>query len=75
LLEGCLYNWLKSADLEDGLAPGLTQKDTLELQGAKKNPIIRRDWSDAHLINSALDIHRDDPAFGYRFISDELGRY
>jgi transposase InsO family protein len=25
----------------------------------KKNPINRRDWSDAHLINSALDIHRD----------------
>jgi hypothetical protein len=41
----------------------------------KKNPITRRDWSDAHLINSALDIHCDDPAFGYRFISDELGRY
>lgn len=25
-----------------------------------------------HLINAALDIHRGDPAFGYRFIADEL---
>jgi transposase-like protein len=34
--EGCLHNWLARADLEDGLAPGLTQKDTLELREAKK---------------------------------------
>jgi transposase InsO family protein len=27
---------------------------------------------DAHLINAAADIHADDPAFGYRFIADEL---
>jgi transposase InsO family protein len=26
----------------------------------------------AHLVNAALDIHDDDPAFGYRFIVDEL---
>ena len=32
----------------------------------------QRDWDDAHLINAAADIHRDDPAFGYRFIADEL---
>jgi putative transposase len=38
----------------------------------KKNPLTTRDWSDAHLINAALDIHREDLAFGYRFISDEL---
>lgn len=31
-----------------------------------------RDWDDAHLINVAYDIHGDDPAFGYRFIADEL---
>ena len=36
------------------------------------NPVSQRDWDDAHLINAALDIHRDDPAFGYRFIADEL---
>jgi transposase InsO family protein len=36
------------------------------------NPVTQRDWDDAHLINAALDIHHDDPAFGYRFIADEL---
>jgi putative transposase len=34
--------------------------------------VSQRDWDDAHLINAALDIHADDPAFGYRFIADEL---
>jgi transposase InsO family protein len=35
-------------------------------------PVTDRDWADAHLINAALDIHHDDPGFGYRFIADEL---
>lgn len=35
-------------------------------------PVSRRDWDDAHLINAAIDVHADDPAFGYRFIADEL---
>ena len=35
-------------------------------------PVSDRDWNDAQLINSALDIHHDDPAFGYRFIADQL---
>jgi hypothetical protein len=34
----------------------------------RKNPVSRRGWDEAHLINAALDIHRDNPAFGYRFI-------
>jgi transposase InsO family protein len=38
----------------------------------KSNPVSQRDWDDAHLINAAYDIHADDPAFGYRFIADEL---
>jgi putative transposase len=38
----------------------------------KKQPVSRRDWDEAHLINAALDIHHDDPAFGYRFIADGL---
>jgi transposase InsO family protein len=38
----------------------------------RKHPVSERDWSDAHLINAAYDIHQDDPEFGYRFISDEL---
>jgi transposase InsO family protein len=40
--------------------------------GWRKSPVSRRDWDDAHLINAALDVHRDDPAFGYRLIADEL---
>ena len=35
-------------------------------------PVTDRDWADAHLINAAVDIHHDDPEFGYRFITDEL---
>ena len=38
------------------------------------SPICARDWDDAHLINLVMDIHHDDPAFGYRFITDELAR-
>jgi putative transposase len=38
----------------------------------KADPVSRRDWDDAHLINAAIDIHHDDPEFGYRFITDEL---
>ncbi|NWL31652.1 IS3 family transposase [Paenarthrobacter nitroguajacolicus] len=36
------------------------------------SPVTERDWVDAHLVNAAFDIHADDPAFGYRFIADEL---
>ena len=36
------------------------------------NPVSKRDWDEAQLINAAIDIHVDDPAFGYRFIADEL---
>jgi len=36
------------------------------------NPVTDREWADAHLINTAMDIHADDPAFGYRFIADQL---
>ena len=38
----------------------------------QKNSVLQRDWEDAHLTNAALDVHHDDPAFGYRFIADEL---
>ena len=38
----------------------------------KTDPVSQRDWDDAHLINAAIDIHHDDPEFGYRFIADEL---
>ena len=38
----------------------------------RSRPVTDRDWDDAHLINAAIDIHHDDPEFGYRFIADEL---
>lgn len=38
----------------------------------RKSPVTQRDYDDAHLINAAREIHGDDPAFGYRFIADEL---
>ena len=38
----------------------------------RRDPVTQRDWDNAHLINAARDIHGDDPAFGYRFIADEI---
>lgn len=38
----------------------------------RAKPISDRDYDDAHLINAAVDVHHDDPEFGYRFITDEL---
>jgi transposase InsO family protein len=38
----------------------------------RANPVSDRDWSDAHLVDAAREIHADDPVFGYRFIADEL---
>jgi len=35
-------------------------------------PVSDRDWADAHTINAIVDVHADDPEFGYRFIADEL---
>ena len=38
----------------------------------KRRPCSDRDWADAHITNAILDVHADDPEFGYRFIADEL---
>jgi transposase InsO family protein len=38
----------------------------------RAKPCSDRDFADAYLTNVAVDTHRDDPAFGYRFIADEL---
>ena len=37
-----------------------------------QDPVSQRDWDDAHLTNAAIDVQADVPAFGYRFIADEL---
>lgn len=38
----------------------------------RSKPCSERDWADAHAINAIVDVHADDPEFGYRFIADEL---
>ncbi len=48
--EGCLHNWMKKADVEDGSRPGLTDADRKELREANKrirlleqeNEVLRR---------------------------------
>ena len=48
--ESCLHRWLKRADIEDGVRPGLTQAESAELRELKKrnrlleqeNEILRR---------------------------------
>ena len=37
-----------------------------------KDPVSRRDWDDAHVIDALLGIHEDDPTLGYWFLTDEL---
>ncbi len=66
--------------VEDLAADGFPVAVTCRVLGFTKQayyawraaPVTRRDLDDAYLINAALDIHRDDPAFGHRFIADEL---
>ena len=36
------------------------------------DPVAERDLVDAYATNAAIDVHRDDPEFGYRLIADEL---
>ena len=38
----------------------------------RAKPVSDRDYDDAHLLNAAIEVHHDDPEFGYRFIADEL---
>ena len=48
--EGCLHNWLKKADIEDGYRPGATDAERAELRELKKrnrlleqeNEVLRR---------------------------------
>lgn len=38
----------------------------------RAQPVCDRDFDGARLINRIVDVHADDPEFGYRFITDEL---
>jgi transposase len=48
--EACLHRWIKLADIEDGVRPGVTKPEAAELRDAKKrirvleqeNEILRR---------------------------------
>ena len=48
--EGCLHNWMKQAEVEDGNRPGLTKQDAEQLRELKKrnklleqeNEVLRR---------------------------------
>ena len=48
--ESCLANWLKKADVEEGVRPGVTEKESAELREARKrirlleqeNEVLRR---------------------------------
>jgi transposase InsO family protein len=40
----------------------------------RARPVSDRDWADAHVVNAIVDVHADDPEFGYRFIAAELER-
>lgn len=50
IAESCLRNWMRAADVEDGLKPGTTAAENAELRGAKKrirlleteNEVLRR---------------------------------
>jgi transposase InsO family protein len=35
-------------------------------------PVSEGEWDEAHLTNAIFDAHRDDPEFGYRFLTDEV---
>jgi len=39
-----------------------------------RRPVSDRDLDEAYVINALIDAHADDPAFGYRFLADELER-
>jgi hypothetical protein len=39
-----------------------------------RRPISHRDYENAYLTNALVDAHRKYPAFGYRFLADELER-
>ncbi|GLZ43808.1 transposase [Actinokineospora sp. NBRC 105648] len=34
--EGCLHNWIKAADVEDGVRPGLAREESEQLRELKK---------------------------------------
>ena len=50
--DACLHNWLKRADLQEGVTPGVMEKDAAALLGAKKR--IRLLEQEAEVMRRAL---------------------
>ena len=61
---------------DDGIAVRLTCRVLkFSPQGYYKwlnRPVSHRDYENAHITNALVDAHRNDPAFGYPFLADEL---
>lgn len=57
---------------DDGVALAVTRFFKQACDKWTARPVSDRDYIDAHLINAAVDVHDDDPKFGYLFITDEL---
>ena len=56
------------------LTCGLLGFSTQSFYKWRAEPFSKRDYDDGHLLNAVVDVHADDPEFGYRFIADELER-
>jgi hypothetical protein len=56
------------------LACGVLGFSTQAYYAWLKQPVGERELEDAYVINALIDAHVDDPAFGYRFLADELER-
>ena len=68
--------------VEDLAAEGIAVVTTCRVLGFstqafykwRAQPWSDSEWDDAHLINALVDLHADDPEFGYRLLADELER-
>ncbi len=56
------------------LACGVLGFSTQAYYAWLRQPVGDRELADAYVINALIDAHADDPAFGYRFLADELER-
>ena len=68
--------WASSTLVSSSASSRSSCVQTIRILAAQRQqkPVSDRDWGDAQLIDRMLAIHRDDPAFGYRLIADELAR-
>lgn len=56
------------------LACGVLGFSTQAYYAWLRQPVGDRELADAYVINALIDAHADDPAFGCRFLADELER-